>query len=444
MERQAFEQILIVLLAILVIASIWRLWFWRNGRRKTIQTGHPFPFWRRWKPSDPSRCECCVAEAEPSDVLEPRPTVEAWSAYKSKRGRKKVIDSSGHCCPNSVCRYHLNPDAAVHALASNGRHGRQDIRQWVCQACGTYVSERHDTPLSNLKHLPDDVADTLSLLNRGVSQADTAEHHHHDPRTVRSWLKRAAAQAMRIHDLYFRNLSLGHIQLDELVGNVKGASKRNFIWTAIDATTKIIPVWHLGGRKLVDAQTVIHQLKHRLAIDCIPIFSSDQLRHYYSALTSHFGDFRREFGRRKLVWRVSPKLLYAQLIKIRSGRRLKFAITLPIFGTRGQIRDALRALGLSGRIQTAFVERANLTLRQLIAALHRRTWALPWSTTTFNYRLSWFFAFYHFVRPHQALSGTQINGVSFKHCTPAIAAGLSDHVWTVKELLLWKPQAILT
>ena len=47
--------------------------------------------------------------------------------------------------------------------------------------------------------------------------------------------------------------------------------------------------------------------------------------------------------------------LYAQLIKIRSGRRLKFAITLPIFGTRGQIRDALRALGLSGRIQTGYV-----------------------------------------------------------------------------------------
>ena len=161
-------------------------------------------------------------------------------------------------------------------------------------------------------------------------------------------------------------------------------------------------------------------------------------------MTSHFGEFRQEWGRRKPVWRVSPKLLYAQLIKIRSGRRLKFAITLPIFGTRGQIRDALQALGLSGRIQTAFVERANLTLRQLIAALHRRTWSLPWSTTTFDYRLTWFFAFYHFCRPHQTLAGSEINGITFRKCTPAIAAGLTDHIWSLDEILLWRPKLVST
>lgn len=142
-----------------------------------------------------------------------------------------------------------------------------------------------------------------------------------------------------------------------------------------------------------------------------------------------------------------------RIIKIRSGRRLKFAITLPIFGTRGQIRDALQALGLSGRIQTAFVERANLTLRQLISALHRRTlrhlrqgrlWSLPWSTTTFDYRLTWFFAFYHFCRPHQTLAGSEINGITFRKCTPAIAAGLTDHIWSLDEILLWRPKLVST
>ena len=79
--------------------------------------------------------------------------------------------------------------------------------------------------MSNLKKPLEDVTWTLEMLNRGTSQADTAAHHRHDPRTIRSWLKRAAAQAMRVHDTYFRYLNLGHVQLDELVGDVKGAPR---------------------------------------------------------------------------------------------------------------------------------------------------------------------------------------------------------------------------
>ena len=446
MERQTNELLFLMLLAILAASIALIYWFGRSGKRKSSHSPHPIPFWRRWRPSDPSRCDCCRAEAIDNAMAQPLPAVEAWSSRKSKRGRKKRVDSAGYFCPNPDCNYHQNPDPSIHALASNGRHGQQAIRQWreACQACGTYVSERHDTAMSNLKKPLEDVSWTLEMLNRGTSQADTAAHHRHDPRTIRSWLKRGAAQAMRVHDAYFQNLKLGNLQLDELVGDVKGASSHKFIWTALDAVTKIVPVWHIGPRRLQDAQLVVHQLKLRLAPDCIPIFTSDQLRSYFTALTSHFGEFRQEWGRRKLVWRVSPKLLYAQLIKIRSGRRLKFAITLPIFGTRGQIRDALQALGLSGRIQTAFVERANLTLRQLISALHRRTWSLPWSTTTFDYRLTWFFAFYHFCRPHQTLAGSEINGITFRKCTPAIAAGLTDHIWSLDEILLWRPKLVST
>ena len=251
------------------------------------------------------------------------------------------------------------------------------------------------------------------MLNRGSSQADVAEHHKHTPRTVRRWLKRVAVQSLRIHDRFFRNLTLGNVQLDELVGNIKGTASRHFIWTAIDAATKIIPVWHVGGRKLQDAQIVVHQLKSRLVTGHIPIFTSDHLRHYFSALCSHFGEYRREPGRRNLVWRVSSKLLYAMLIKVRSGKRLRYTITLPMFGTRGQIRDALQALGLSGRIQTSYVERGNLTFRNLIAALHRRTWALPWSTATLNHRLAWLLCFYHFCRPHMSLANSTIDGQLF-------------------------------
>jgi len=132
------------------------------------------------------------------------------------------------------------------------------------------------------------------------------------------------------------------------------------------------------------------------------------------------------------------------VVKIRSGKRLKYAFTLPLFGTRGQIHDALRALGLSGRINTSFVERGNLTFRNLIASLHRRTWSLLWSRTTLNHHFTWFCATYHFVRPHMALAGTSINGRTFKECSPAIAARLTNHLWSIENLLTWRPAPVLT
>jgi len=176
----------------------------------------------------------------------------------------------------------------------------------------------------------------------------------------------------------------------------------------------------------------------------MPIFTSDQRRAYFTAITSHFGDFRYEFGRCHPVWRVSPKLLFAMVVKIRSGRRLKYALTLPLFGIRGQIRNALRALNLSGRINTAFVERGNLTFINLIASLHRRNWSLLWHRTTLDHHFTWFCTVYHFVRPHMALADPSINGRTFKQCSPAIAAGLTDHIWTIADLLTWRPAPVLT
>jgi len=132
------------------------------------------------------------------------------------------------------------------------------------------------------------------------------------------------------------------------------------------------------------------------------------------------------------------------LIKVRSGKRLRYTITLPIFGTRGQIRDALLALGLSGKIQTSYVERGNLTLRNLIAALHRRTWALPWSTTTLSYRLAWLVCFYNFCRPHMSLANTALNGQIYKRYTPTIKAGLTDRLWSTQDVLFWRPSPVST
>jgi len=117
------------------------------------------------------------------------------------------------------------------------------------------------------------------------------------------------------------------------------------------------------------------------------------------------------------VWVVASGLVYAQVIKVTRGRRLLAAFPRAVSGTLAQARHPLQAAGFSGKIQTAFIERLNLTLRHGIAALARRTWATYRSPERLELHLQLYRAYYHFVRPHASLTCGQ------QRRTPARAAG---------------------
>ena len=96
----------------------------------------------------------------------------------------------------------------------------------------------------------------------------------------------------------------------------------------------------------------------------------------------------------------------------------------------------LKSVGMSGLIQTAFIERANLTLRQSVAPLRRKTWSLAQSEHALLMHVHWWQLYYHFVRAHSSL-GIPVPGLKerYRPQTPAMAAGLTDRIWTVGELL---------
>ncbi len=114
-------------------------------------------------------------------------------------------------------------------------------------------------------------------------------------------------------------------------------------------------------------------------------------------------------------------------------------------GTREQLRTALQALGFRGWLNTAFVERVNLTVRRSVAGLARRTWATAQETPQLLLQLEWWRGYYHFVRPHGSLQellaqpvvrGGRLRPRRYRQRTPAMAAGLTSGRWTVQELLL--------
>ncbi len=109
------------------------------------------------------------------------------------------------------------------------------------------------------------------------------------------------------------------------------------------------------------------------------------------------------------------------------------------------LRLRLRGLGLSGRVNTAFVERVNLTIRCSVAALTRRTWATAQAAPHLLAHLEWWRGYYHFIRPHAALRvaltqpgdrGGRRIAQRYRQRTPAMAARLTNRRWTAPELLL--------
>jgi hypothetical protein len=134
----------------------------------------------------------------------------------------------------------------------------------LCQACGHKFTTRRHTVLYRLKTHSARVAEALTFLAEGVDVAVLERVWGTREGTLRTWLTRAGLHARKLHARFFQDLRCAHIQLDELWANVRQASQDVWVWTAVEATTKIIPVIRLGPRTLQMAYAVVHELHHRL------------------------------------------------------------------------------------------------------------------------------------------------------------------------------------
>jgi IS1 family transposase len=341
--------------------------------------------------------------------------------------------------------YYRITDAHVHALVGDGVEGKiERIQTLRCQACTTTFSTRRDTPLYRLKTASHRVAEVLSALSEGLDVSAATRVFGHHQTTITTWLTRAGAHSATLHDRTFRDLHLPHLQLDEIRTRLRSRAHGLWLWLAVDPITKIVPVLHLGARNQDAAHAVIHDLRQRLAPQCIPVFTSDGLNLYFYALTAHFGQWVVSVGRRARKWQVTAGLIYGQVKKAYRRRRLVRVTPVMRCGTRAALGAALSGLGLSGRLTTAFIERLNLTVRQSVAAPVRRTWSTAQQAPHLLMHLEWWRAYYHFVRTHETLRlelrqplerGGKRLPQRYRQRTPAMAAGLVSRRWTVRDLL---------
>jgi hypothetical protein len=243
-----------------------------------------------------------------------------WRLKKGKGGPKKKVSTSGYFCPNVSCENYAITDERTHALVGYGTHGtHEEIRDFKCQACGKKFTARRNTILYRLKSHSALIEKILWLLALGVDASALEEVFGVREVTIRTWLCRSGMQGRKLHERFLAELKLVHMQLDEAFGKAKGKAKvKNggqdmWLWVAHDASTKLIPVLQVGGRNQEMAFSVVHELKRRLAVGCVPVFSTDGLKQYYYALTAHFGKWEW-VGGKKAVWILLSDFVYSQEI----------------------------------------------------------------------------------------------------------------------------------
>ena len=161
-----------------------------------------------------------------------------------------------------------------------------------------------------------------------------------------------------------------------------------------------------------------------------------------TALLAHDGQWVQPERRQgkgpmpKPRWMPLPQLLYAQVIKTVRRRRLVRVSHRVVFGTLEAVQQVLAACGW--QINTACIERANLAIRQHVAAVGRRVTTLCKGEDGLRQQLSLYHAYYNFCLPHASLrlplpqpEPTHGSGsaTQWRPWTPAMAAGLTDHVW---------------
>ena len=185
------------------------------------------------------------------------------------------------------------------------------------------------------------------------------------------------------------------------------------------------------------AATLIAQVVART--QALPLFLTDGWKAYTAALLQVVGVvYRRrrrgKVGRKPKPRLVAPKnLFYAQVVKVRNtaGQVVEVSRRV-VFGGPRRFGKQLRLRQLGETIQTAFMERWYGTLRGLVAPLRRRTRCLSWSRLRHRGKVWLMVSLYNFVMPHKSLRQGRTRR------TPAMALGLTDHVWSYREYI-WLP-----
>jgi IS1 family transposase/transposase-like protein len=306
-----------------------------------------------------------------------------------------------------------------HTARKFGRYGKRNIQRYRCTTCKLTFSD-YEPKLGTHYTAPDVAAKALAMMLEGMSVRAISRLTGLHKGTILSLMGTAAERAATLLDSTLRNVRVRYVQADEIWTFVGKKDKRvrvddpdefgnQWVFIAIDAETKLIASHVVGKRCVETTYSFLEDLRNRVA-DARFQLTTDGFHFYrrgvedvfagqadFAQLVKLFGDYGQSDTSEA---RYSPPRISGVISKIRDGRP-----------------DPRH-------ISTSFVERSNLSLRMHLRRFTRLTNAFSKKVENLKAAVTLYVAFYNFCRVHQTL-----------RVTPAMEAGLADHVWSITELL---------
>jgi transposase-like protein len=344
------------------------------------------------------------------------------------------MDPQVQFCHNPAC-----PARGLVGAGNIGVHSQAEER-YRCARCGRTFAATTGTAFYRLRTAADLVTLVLTLLSHGCPPQAIVAAFGLDERTVAHWLARAGTHCRQVHAhlVQQEQVDLHHVQADELW--VKRVGGR--VWMAL-ALAVPSHLW-LGGavspQRDLGLITALVQQVRRCARHLDLLVCVDGLASYVTA-------FRRAFrvpvrtgrrGRPRLV--LAPGFLLGQVVKQYARRHVVSVKQREVCGTAAAIAAVLGATGTGTTIHTAYIERLNATFRSALAPLVRRGRALAHKVETLTAGMDLVGCAYNYCWVHASLRQRAPAGGprKWEARTPAMAAGLTDHIWTLQELLRYQ------
>ena len=303
-------------------------------------------------------------------------------------------------------------------------------RRYKCHNCRRTFAETTGTVFYGLHYPIWVIIVVVTLLAHGCPVAAIVTAFCLDERTVRLWWDRAGNHGKALQEQFVcqGQIELGQVQLDELcvttqqgkvwVATAMSVFSRLFLWGDVSTSRDTGMVLRVLSKVKAAASRTTQAVV--FAVDGFAAYPKAILKTFYTR--GHTG---RPGRPKHILW---PNLHIVQVIKSRSGKKLKDVVRTLVHGDLQQVYALIHETQVGpGRINTAFIERLNATFRSRMPSFVRRTRSLARTPGRLEREMFWSGVVYNFCTVHQTLQGT-----------PAMAAGLVDEVWSVERLLRYR------
>jgi transposase-like protein len=318
-------------------------------------------------------------------------------------------------------------------------HSKERPR-YKCKTCGKTFSERAGTAVEGIRKPIELFVIVTSLLAYGCPKQAIVYAYGLDERTIDNWADRAGKQCEKVHkaEIEQGKIDVKHVQADEI--SVKGKGMICWMALAIMTGTRL---WIAGEvSKTRDSHLtdrLMQQVRNCCKMLTAILICTDGFAAYPKSIMRAFREKVKERkgpgAPRKVIW---PDLAIGTVIKCTVKMRLTEVIHTIAHGTEEQVQHLLKVSKGGTMINTSFIERFNGTMRERLAALARRNRHASAKTEVFRTGMYLVGTIYNFCIPHHELSKSIRFGGFGRPYTPAMATGITNHIWSVLELLTYK------